>query len=208
MPNFDVLGLIAGLPGLIIAIVIHEYAHARIAVAMGDYTPQLTGRLSLNPLSHIDPVGFFMLIFIRFGWAKPVIINPHNFKNWKMGSLLVALAGPAANLLIAFFTVFVIGLLLRFHIHLTTGMQLVLYLIVIYNINFSIFNMLPIPPLDGSKVLMTFLPDSLAVKLSSLEQYSVIIFLIMAATPIVSIILVPLQRFIFVIFNVILSFIF
>ena len=102
MFDFNPLDLIAGVPGLIIAMVIHEYAHARVAVALGDRTPMLMGRLTLNPAAHIDPVGLIMLFLVRFGWAKPVIIDPRNFRKPRRDDILVSLAGPAANLVTAF----------------------------------------------------------------------------------------------------------
>ena len=82
MFDFSLTGLIAGLPGLVIALVIHEYAHAKAADVMGDFTPRMTGRLTLNPMAHIDPIGLIMLLVVRFGWAKPVMINARNFRNW------------------------------------------------------------------------------------------------------------------------------
>ena len=208
MFGFDLMGMIAGIPGLVIAMCVHEYAHARTAVAMGDFTPRMMGRLTLNPMAHIDPVGLLMLLIARFGWAKPVVINPRNFKNWRRGELLVSLAGPAANLITAFIAVFVLAIYLNFGLHLTHGMVLVIRLIIIYNINFAIFNMIPIPPLDGSKILMALLPSQYAYKIASLERYSFIILVAFMMTPIISWIFIPMQRFIFTLFNAILSLIF
>jgi Zn-dependent protease len=199
--------MIFGIPGLIIAMTIHEYAHARVANSMGDFTPRMTGRLTLNPIAHIDPIGLLMLFFVQFGWAKPVMINPRNFKNWKKGEILVSLAGPAANLLMAFTTMVLMAVLANIGIH-ERWLRVVLYLVVLYNINFAIFNMIPIPPLDGSKILMAYLPGELAYKLQGLERYSFIVFIIMIATPILSIILVPIQHFILSIMSLIVSFIF
>ena len=90
MFDFNLMTFIAGLPGLLLALVLHEYAHARVAVAMGDFTPKLTGRLTLNPLSHIDPIGFIILMVAHFGWAKPVMVNPRNYKDMKQGNILVS----------------------------------------------------------------------------------------------------------------------
>jgi Zn-dependent protease len=199
--------MIFGIPGLIIAMTIHEYAHARVANSMGDFTPRMTGRLTLNPIAHIDPIGLLMLFFVQFGWAKPVMINPRNFKNWKKGEILVSLAGPAANLLMAFTAMVLMAVLANIGIH-ERWLRVVLYLVVLYNINFAIFNMIPIPPLDGSKILMAYLPGELAYKLQGLERYSFIVFIIMIATPILSIILVPIQHFILSIMSLIVSFIF
>ena len=199
--------MIFGIPGLIIAMTIHEYAHARVANSMGDFTLRMTGRLTLNPIAHIDPIGLLMLFFVQFGWAKPVMINPRNFRDWKKGEVLVSLAGPAANLLMAFTAMVIMAVLANIGIH-ERWLRVVLYLVVLYNINFAIFNMIPIPPLDGSKILMAYLLGELAYKLQGLERYSFIIFIILIATPILSIILVPIQRFIVSIMSLIVSFIF
>ena len=196
--DFNLIGIIAGIPGLIIAIVVHEYAHARVAVAMGDFTPKATGRLTLNPMAHLDPIGLLMLLLCQFGWAKPVMVNPLNFKNYKRGELLVALAGPAVNLITAFLALLILQILATAGVEMTTGVRMVFSLIILYNINFAIFNMIPIPPLDGSKVLMSFLPSNLQYKLMSLERYSFIILIFIMMTPILRYILVPLQKLILV----------
>lgn len=206
--DFNLIGIIAGIPGLIIAIVVHEYAHARVAVAMGDFTPKATGRLTLNPMAHLDPIGLLMLLLCQFGWAKPVMVNPLNFKNYKRGELLVALAGPAVNLITAFLALLILQILATVGVEMTTGVRMVFSLIILYNINFAIFNMIPIPPLDGSKVLMSFLPSNLQYKLMSLERYSFIILIFIMMTPILRYILVPLQKLILGIFYLILGIIF
>ena len=121
MFGFSLIDIIAGIPGLIMALVVHEYAHARVAVAMGDFTPKATGRLTLNPVSHIDPIGLLMLLVAQFGWAKPVMINPMNFRNFKKGELFVALAGPAANLVLAFAAVLLMALWVKLGLAMTYG---------------------------------------------------------------------------------------
>ena len=200
-----ILNMVAGIPGLIIAMVVHEYAHARVAVAMGDGTPRMMGRLTLNPVAHIDPIGLLMLFFVQFGWAKPVMINPRNFRDWKKGELYVSLAGPASNLITAFVAMVVIVIYSKLGFPITHGLRMVLYLIVLYNINFAIFNMIPLPPLDGSKVLMSFLPGEWAWKLAGIERYSFLILIVLMMTPLLGAILIPIQRFIFAIFSGILS---
>jgi Zn-dependent protease len=205
MFNFDIFSMIAGIPGLIIAMVIHEYAHARVAVAMGDDTPRLMGRLTLNPIAHVDPIGLLMLFIMQFGWAKPVSINPNNFHNWKRGELYVSLAGPVSNLIMAFLALVFMVIYMKLGMPMSRGLRIVMYLIVLYNINFAIFNMIPIPPLDGSKVLMSFLPDEWNYKMASIERYSFFILIAIMMTPVLGYILVPLQRLIFSIFSQILS---
>lgn len=204
MFDFSLTGLIAGLPGLVIALVIHEYAHAKAADVMGDFTPRMTGRLTLNPMAHIDPIGLIMLLVVRFGWAKPVMINARNFRNWRQGELLVAVAGPVANLIVAFISLLAMAVLFKLGMF-SEGVRLVLSMMVLFNINFAIFNMLPLPPLDGSKILMVLLPGRLAYKLMSLERYSFIILIFLMMTPFLTMILIPLQRLVLSIFNLIIG---
>ena len=195
------MNLITGLPGIVIAMVVHEYAHARVAYALGDYTPRLQGRLTLNPAAHVDPIGLLMLFIVHFGWAKPVQINPMNFSNPRRDDILVSLAGPASNLITAFIALIILVLLAKFDFPFSEGTLLVFNLIIIYNINFAIFNMLPIPPLDGSHILRNLLPYELARQYEYLERYSFIFLIIILMTPVLSYIFVPLQRFIFGIFQ-------
>lgn len=203
---FDDIGgflttLIAGLPGIVIAMVIHEYSHARMADLLGDYTPRMQGRLTLNPAAHVDPIGLFMLLIVHFGWAKPVQINPMNFSNPRRDDILVSLAGSASNLITAFVALIILVLLAKFDFPFSEGLLVVFNLIIVYNINFAIFNMLPIPPLDGSHILRNLLPYEMARVYEQLERYSFIFLIIILATPVLSYIFVPLQRFIFGIFK-------
>lgn len=201
MFDFNILHIVAGIPGLLIAMVMHEYAHALVADYMGDDTPRLMGRLTLNPMAHIDPIGALMLLVARFGWAKPVMINPNNFRSWRKGELCVAFAGPAANLIVAFVALVAQVVFSRLDLFTGTALQPVLSMIVIYNINFAIFNLLPLPPLDGSRILMCFLPSEWNYRLASLERYSFIILIALMMTPVFSYILIPLQRLVFSVFS-------
>ena len=196
-----IVHLIAGVPGIIIAMVIHEYSHARVAYALGDYTPKMQGRLTLNPAAHVDLIGLVMLFIVHFGWAKPVQINPMNFSNPRRDDILVSLAGPLSNLITAFVFTIVLVFMIKLHMPLTEGLLVVFNLIIVYNINFAIFNMLPIPPLDGSHILRNLLPYEMAHAYEQLERYSFIFLIIILATPILGYIFVPLQRFIFGIFK-------
>lgn len=205
MFDFDLLGLVAGIPGLIIALAIHEYSHARMAVAMGDDTPKYTGRLTLNPIAHIDPIGLIMLFVARFGWAKPVMINSDNFRNRRQGEVLTALAGPAANFVTAFVFLFLTALVLRLGLPVSQGLIIVFQLIVIYNVNFGIFNLIPIPPLDGSRVITAFLPTEWEYKLAGYERYSFLIFVLLFMSGAFGYILLPVQRLIMHGYGVILS---
>ena len=199
------MNLLVGLPGIVIAMVIHEYSHARVADALGDFTPRMQGRLTLNPAAHVDPIGLLMLFLVHFGWAKPVQINPTNFSNPRRDDILVSLAGPASNLITSFVALIILVLLAKLDFPLSEGLLVVFNLIIVYNINFAIFNMLPIPPLDGSHILRNLLPYELARVYAQLERYSFIFLIIILMTPVLSYIFVPLQRFIFSIFQSIVN---
>ncbi len=205
MFDFNPMMIIAGLPGLIIAMVIHEYAHAQVAVWLGDFTPRLMGRLTLNPKAHIDPIGMLMLFLVHFGWAKPVQINPRNFKNPKRDDILVSLAGPMANFVTAFLALVVLLVFDRMGGDMTAGVYMVFRLIIEYNIGFGIFNLIPLPPLDGSHVLMQLLPRDMAYKLAGLERYSFLILIVLLMTPVLSMILIPCRNLIWQIFRLLLS---
>ena len=205
MFDFNLMHIIAGLPGLLIAMVIHEYAHAQVAVWLGDFTPRLMGRLTLNPKAHVDPIGMLMLFLVHFGWAKPVMINPRNFKNPKRDDILVSLTGPAANFITAFLALLALLLYSRMGGDMTAGVYLVFQMIIEYNIGFGIFNLIPLPPLDGSHVLMQLLPRDMAYKLAGLERYSFLILIVLLMTPVLSMILIPCRALIWHIFSLLLS---
>ena len=169
---------------LIFSVIIHEIAHGAVANYLGDPTAKYAGRLTLNPIAHLDIFGSvlvpLLLILARspilFGWAKPVPINPYNFRDQKYGQAKVALAGPAANLGIAL----AIGLILRFmpNFLISPAFYTILSYIVFINILLAIFNLIPIPPLDGSHILFTFLPESFRSIKIFLSQYGFFILLI------------------------------
>lgn len=187
--------MIFRIPALLIALTIHEYAHARVAVHLGDPTPRFQGRLTLNPIPHLDPIGLIMLWLVQFGWAKPVEVEARNFKNWRQGMMWVALAGPAANLIVAFISMVVMVILLKFNV-LTDWLIETLKMIYTYNIIFAIFNMIPIPPLDGSKVLMNFLPNKLAYQYESYSRYGSFILIALVYIGVIGAIIRPIQYFI------------
>lgn len=159
----------------------------------------------MNPVAHIDPVGLIMLLVAQFGWAKPVTIQVGNFRNWRKGEICVSLAGPVSNLITAFVALVIEVIFVKLHLFTTTALPMVLHLIVLYNVNFAIFNMIPLPPLDGSRVLMCFLPTSWNYKLASLERYSFLILIALMMTPFFTYILIPLQRLVFALFSLILT---
>lgn len=196
----ELLALLLTLPGVIIAITFHEYAHAQAAYKLGDDTPKIQGRLTLNPLAHIDPIGFLMLIFIHLGWGKPVEINPRNF-NRKMSmsaqEAIVALAGPLMNIFIAFILTIIIFLITIYApAFILTRMgyiiMLTLQLAVSVNIGLGVFNLIPIPPLDGSKILMHFLPYNAKNWFIGHQNMFYLIFLILWITNLVSYIISPI----------------
>lgn len=161
---------------------VHEYMHAQMAVWFGDDTPKMMGRLTLNPLKHVDVFGFIMLLVVGFGWGKPVLFNPMNIKNKKWGSAWVAMAGPAANLASLLF----LGLVYRFLAPVLGATNLLTHFLmwlIIYNSVFLTFNLLPIPPLDGSKILFAILPErfhSFKITLSRQGPFILIALVIMS----------------------------
>lgn len=140
---------------LLLAITIHEFSHAWMANYYGDPTAKLMGRLTLNPFAHLDFLGTIFLLIAGFGWGKPVIVNPRNFKNPLLDNITVSLAGPVSNLILAI----ILGLILRF-LPLPASVMVVLEIIIFFNLVLMIFNLIPIPPLDGSKILSLFVSES------------------------------------------------
>lgn len=202
MFDFNPIQIIASLPAIIIAMVFHEYAHARVADALGDPTARYMGRLTLNPVAHIDWIGLIMLILLRFGWAKPVMINPSNLENPRRDDIIISLAGPLANLLIAFVGAGIYYFLMMNQISISPGLRMVLSYIILYNVNFAIFNMIPIPPLDGSHVIANLLPSKLAEYYESLARFGFIILIALLYTPILKTVLIPIQIFILSLFKI------
>lgn len=175
------------LPALLITITFHELAHGFVAYKLGDPTAKEAGRLTFNPIKHIDPIGFISLIVLRFGWAKPVPYNPNYFKNQRQGTLLVAIAGPAMNILLALLSLIAM-VVLDFQYSI---LYVFFEMMFVYNIMFAIFNSLPIPPLDGSKVLASVLPASLGTLFWKYEKYGYIVLLLLIFTNVLEYILNP-----------------
>lgn len=148
---------------LLVAITIHEFSHAYVANLYGDPTAKMMGRLTLNPFAHLDITGTIFLLLAGFGWGKPVVVNPRNFKNPKLDNLTVSLAGPISNLLLAVF----LGLIYRF-VNLPGIAEEFLFLIIFFNLVLMIFNLIPIPPLDGSKILGLFTSEETFVILQQI----------------------------------------
>lgn len=185
---FDV-SLIVGLPALLLAISGHEYAHALVADRLGDPTPRRMGRLTLNPLAHLDPVGILCLWLLRFGWARPVQVNPYFFRgNRSTGLLLVALAGPFANLAMAW-----LGMAAAKGLGYGLGPMgyLLLEVFVRYNVGLAVFNLLPVPPLDGWRVMEKFARGT-GVEMA--ERYGWVFLLVLLASGVIGRVLDPLVR--------------
>ena len=178
-PIFFILSLVS----IIIAITIHEYAHAKTADYLGDPTPGLQGRLTLNPIAHIDLYGLLFLILFRFGWGKPVQFDPFNLKNPRRDSAIISIAGPISNVLLAL----ICSLLLRLFLFLDTSVvsaigYLILPPVIMLNLILAVFNLIPIHPLDGFKIVGGILPEHQAREWYQLERYGMI-FLLMLLIP-------------------------
>lgn len=168
------------IPCACIAITLHEFAHGLISYLLGDETPKLDGRLTLNPVKHFDLVGLFALIFVGFGWAKPVRINPNYYKNKKWGITIVGLAGPLTNILIALFSFIMIAFILLLNLDNNIFIEIIInffnYLAII-NLSLGIFNLIPIPPLDGSKIIGCILPKKAYDEYMSYQKYGMFFML-------------------------------
>jgi Zn-dependent protease len=169
-------------PPILLALTFHEFAHAYVANRFGDDTAKLSGRLTMNPLAHLDPLGTIMIFIVHFGWAKPVPVNPYNLKNPKQGMLWISAAGPLSNIILALIS----GLMIRFVT--TMGImpqpnsvpEIIIIMIVLslkINLALAIFNILPIAPLDGSKILYGILPARFAKHIHLLERYGPIVLI-------------------------------
>jgi Zn-dependent protease len=168
----------------------HEYAHAYVSYKLGDDTAKNMGRLSINPFVHLDLFGTIFLVLFGFGWAKPVGINPNKFKNRKMGMLLSAIAGPVMNILVALVAAFIYYLLIKMFYSTAASDTFIILLTIIqyifmYNVFLCVFNLIPLPPLDGSKVLAAFLPEKIETKFYQYERQMYFILLILIVTQVI-----------------------
>lgn len=194
------LSLVLTLPAVLIAITFHEFAHALAADRLGDDTPRRQGRLSLNPLAHLDPIGSVMLVFAGFGWGKPVEINPRNFTrkiSMSAGEAIVSIAGPLMNFLLAIVFTIIYYAIFKFaptFIGTQVGaiIMLIIQMTISINIGLGVFNLIPLPPLDGSKVLKNFLPYRGKQWMENYSQIFYIIFVVLWITGLAGIIISPI----------------
>lgn len=187
------------IPGVLLAITLHEFAHGYAAVKLGDETPKNQGRLSLNPLAHMDPIGTVMLLFAGFGWGKPVQVNTRNFKrtiSMDKAEAIVSIAGPLMNLLLATVFMFIYGLLYKFcpgmnRVLIGKFINSIIEYTVYINIGLGVFNLIPLPPLDGSKVLKMFLPYNMKNWLEARENIFYIVFVALWIFGVLGVIISP-----------------
>lgn len=190
MLGYNLLDILINVPITLIALTFHEFCHGWVSTKLGDPTPRIQGRLTFNPLAHLDLFGTILMVLTGFGWAKPVEVNPMYYKDKKKGMALVGLAGPLANLILA-----VLGTLLwilpyailnalevDMPMWLHSIISVFMYSFVIRNLCFMVFNLIPIPPLDGSKILGVFLSNSTYYKMLAYERYSMILIMFLSLT--------------------------
>lgn len=199
MTTGSLLGILLTLPGVIVAITFHEFAHAYAADKLGDDTPRMQGRLNLNPLTHLDPFGIILLVFAHVGWGKPVQINPRNFDSkmsMEKGEAIVSAAGPIMNFILAFVFAIITAAIVKF----APGFYIsqvgyvictILKYTVIVNIGLGVFNLIPLPPLDGSKIFKNILPYNAKYWLEKNERIFYIIFLVLWITGLAGYIISP-----------------
>ena len=191
--------IIVNAPPFIFALTVHELAHGYVAHRMGDNTAANLGRLTLNPLKHLDPLGVLAFFLIQIGWAKPVPVNPRNFKNPRQDMIWVSLAGPGVNLIMAMLSALVAKLIILISAGLPAFFVMPLLQMTVasiwINTMLAIFNLVPIPPLDGSKILLGLLPRDLAFAYARLEPYGFIILLVLFYTGILPRFITPIISF-------------
>ncbi len=190
-----VLSLLYALPGVLLALSVHEFSHGYVASKFGDPTAKLSGRLTLNPIKHIDIFGFISMLIVGFGWAKPVPVNTRYLKKARRDMAFIALAGPVSNLITAFlgtvlyylFVTAVFKLNINIPVEIFNGIILIIISLISVNVGLAIFNLIPIPPLDGSRILDAFLPTKAYIAYHKYEQIITIVLFVLIITDIIPI---------------------
>lgn len=186
----DLSTILATVVAIVIAISVHEFGHAYSAHLLGDDTAKMYGRMTLNPSAHVDPIGILMMLIFKIGWARPVPVNPNNFKNYKFGNVLVSLSGAIANIVTAIICVLINKSVNMYAINLIAGYT------IVYNVGFAAFNLLPIPPLDGWGIISSFIPYKYNEMVYKYENMSNIIFLLLILTGAYDIFVSPIRNII------------
>jgi len=196
--NAFILQLVIYAPPFLFAITFHELAHGYVALRLGDPTAKNAGRLTMNPIKHLDPIGVIAFIIMKIGWAKPVPVDPRYFKDPEKGMLLVALAGPGANVVLAVVSALLVKILIVLPVLPAFILNPLLWMLISsvwINIVLAVFNCIPIPPLDGSKVLMGILPSDMARSYEKIEPFGFILLLILFYFGVISRIIGPIIVF-------------
>jgi Zn-dependent protease len=193
--RLDILEKLLLIPGILVGLTFHEYAHAYVADRLGDKTPRFQGRLTFNPLVHIDPIGFIMILIFGFGWAKPVQVNPSAFKKYYQDDLKVSLAGPVANLIVALLSGVLLGIVNKFigtngsYSSIEWIISMMLVLSVSINCMLFVLNLIPIPGFDGFHILRDLFPRFFYNFAEHVNKYHFIIMILFLATPIAGIVI-------------------
>lgn len=169
--NVTLIRLLVSIPGMLLCLSVHEAAHGWAAYALGDPTAKNAGRLTIDPVRHLDPIGTICLLFFHVGWAKPVPVNPRYFKHPRRDMALVSLAGPLSNFALALVALFLYHPLRMSSSNIVATIALMLYMTAVMSIGLGVFNLIPVPPLDGSKILFSFLPYRIEQKVTQYQQF-------------------------------------
>ena len=183
---FNLQSILIGVPTTLLALTVHEFAHGLVSTKLGDPTPRYQGRLTLNPMAHLDLIGTILMIITGFGWAKPVQINPNYYKNRTKGMALVAAAGPLANFILAFlgilvgYIIILLCLLAGAPDAVINSLESIVFVFAFRNLCFMVFNLIPLPPLDGFKVAGLFIPNRIYYNILRYEQYVILVIMLLS----------------------------